>query len=133
MRPIGDLGDQSRAAATQVLGNYAPIRRGLAGHKKRWPAPPCEDRSLTVAARNEATFRAAAVRSCKDLAEIAGLTDESVCPTLVHKGLCFVGQAPPPANRGLRYCASRLCNAFDRNSPASCFSLACESPSMYSM
>ena len=33
-----------------------------------------KNRSLTVAARNEATFRAADVRSCKNIAEIAGVT-----------------------------------------------------------
>src|ERR1035437_6722004 len=39
-------GRSTRAAAPQVRGNYPPIRRGLAGHKKRWPALPYEDRSL---------------------------------------------------------------------------------------
>ena len=31
------------------------------------------------------------LRSCKEIAETAGLTDESVCPTLVRKGLCSCG------------------------------------------
>src|SRR5450759_96046 len=39
------------------------------------------------------------LRSCKSIAGIDVLTDESVCPTLVRKGLRFVGQALPPANR----------------------------------
>src|ERR1017187_6262280 len=31
------------------------------------------------------------LRSCEKIAEIAGLTDESVCPTLVREGLRFCG------------------------------------------
>jgi hypothetical protein len=30
---------------------------------------------------------------------LTGLTDESVCPTLVRRGLRSCGQALPPANR----------------------------------
>src|ERR1039458_3384051 len=45
------------------------------------------DRLLTRAAG----MRAATVRSCEETAEIAGLTDESVCSTLVRKGLRFCG------------------------------------------
>ena len=46
----------------------------------------------------------ATARSCEKLAEIAVLTDESVCPTLVRTGLRFCGgkrkrQAISPANR----------------------------------
>jgi hypothetical protein len=39
------------------------------------------------------------VRGREKIAEIAGSTDESVCPTLVRKDLRFAGQALPPANR----------------------------------
>src|ERR1035438_6579598 len=54
---------------------------------RRTAAHPCE----TPSGRS--------LRSCERIAEIAGLTDESVCPTLVHKGLRFCGAgafASPP-------------------------------------
>jgi hypothetical protein len=38
-----------------------------------------------------ASIGAATVRSCKEIAETAGLTDESVCPTLVRRGWCSCG------------------------------------------
>jgi len=39
------------------------------------------------------------LRSCKRIVGTAGLTDESVCPTLARIGLRLWGQSPSPANR----------------------------------
>ena len=55
-----------------------------------------ENRLLTRAARKHGhvfagAYRAANVRRCEGIAQIAGLTGESACPTLVRKSLCFCG------------------------------------------
>ena len=55
-----------------------------------------------------APIGAATVRSCEKIAEIAGLTDESVCPTLPRKRLRFCGAGAfatqPIVSQFLREC-----------------------------